>query len=516
MNHTVAVTSATRGAGTSAAAATLATVYADAGADVALVDCDPTEPSAAADLGIAEPDATMQDVLAGRATLREAVQFGPAGVAVLPGARFNSSDSDGIGALVKSVDGFDVVVCDTGDPFTDAAQGVLDAVDGVMVVSPPDDAAQRNAAALHASLRESGRPLLGTALVGVDDDTAGSDWDCELLATIPESDALTAGPSAVPESPSDPGVEAYRTLAKRVYQRLRRGSAVAASDSALWLPSPSNPFLTPDLSGSTSEDAEPISDGDVEGSPAASSADATSFEPESSSSGDESVADADDVGSDDSGSEDRGEADDDAGLTITRRGALAALAATAVGGVSAGVLNSEELPEMEAFGYGGRPVTSNESGTASATNGTTSAGAVPTGRGIRTEPADETGAGGTEGDLSGNETDTEGVGNTTESGRSGNTTAPSDDVSSETAPTLGAGGGSASGTEESTTAGGGGGNTGGTGSGGNTGGGDTGTGGGGTGSGDGGDDDATDDTTQSSDGQFGTVGYGQGGYGGVA
>ena len=62
MNHTVAVTGGTRGTGKTTSVAVLGAVFADAGADVLLVDCDLANPSLAAALGIPEPDATLRDV----------------------------------------------------------------------------------------------------------------------------------------------------------------------------------------------------------------------------------------------------------------------------------------------------------------------------------------------------------------------------------------------------------------------------------------------------------------------
>jgi len=77
-------------------------------------------------------------------------------------------------------------------------------------------------------------------------------------------------------------------------------------------------------------------------------------------------------GEDADSGEDGADGEDESGIKLTRRGALAAITA-AIGGVSAGILNTNETPEIEAFGYGGAPVSSNESATANATNGTTSA-----------------------------------------------------------------------------------------------------------------------------------------------
>ena len=539
MKHTVAVTSGTRTTGKTTSVAVLGAVFADAGADVLLVDCDLANPSLAAAFGISEPDATLRDVFAGRVTLDEAVHTGPAGAAVLPGGRFGVPDPATLRDFVDAIDGFDVVVCDTGDPFSDATAGACDAADGAVVVSTPDDAARRNTAAVHDSLRKHGRPLLGTVLTRTQGDADTPEWECDILATIPESDAVASGAAAVLDSPSDPGAERYRELARGVYRRLRYDHDGTASNDALWLSRPADPFLTPAVAAGGVGDADASSNDEVEGpEPAVGADDASSGAPPVADGGTGSAGSESDSTAGADGSAEEPTEDDDGGFRLTRRGALAALTA-AVGGVSAGILNTRETPDIEAFGYGGRPVTLNES-TTNTTNTTTSVGALPTGGSNRTEPTTETETSDTE---RGNETGTDGAsnstqpvptGNTTESGGVGNTTDPAstgNTTDTNDGPAPGAEptnetGDETSDTDESSTSGDDNdGTTGGSGTGdstggndGSTGGSDTGTGGDGTGSDDGG--DGTDDTSEAppdpGDEQFGIVGYGEGGYGGVA
>jgi len=138
-------------------------------------------------------------------------------------------------------------------------------------------------------------------------------------------------------------------------------------------------------------------------------------------------------GEDADSGEDGADGEDESGIKLTRRGALAAITA-AIGGVSAGILNTNETPEIEAFGYGGAPVSSNESATANATNGTTSAGSLPTTGINQTESTNETGPAGAEADPTGNETETGDAGNTTVSTNNTNTTAANEELAPETEP----------------------------------------------------------------------------------
>jgi len=144
-------------------------------------------------------------VIAGRATRRDAIATGPSGVSVVSGGNSAAPDPEPerLAAFIDGFDAFDVVVCDTGHPFSDATASALDVADGV--VSTPDDAARRNTATLHKSLREGdGAPLLGTVLTRVGDASASEGWDCELLASIPESDAVASGASFALDLPDDP------------------------------------------------------------------------------------------------------------------------------------------------------------------------------------------------------------------------------------------------------------------------------------------------------------------------
>lgn len=508
MNHTVAVTSGTRGTGKTASVVALGSLLSDADADVLLVDCDLADPSLAAALGIPEPDATLRDVFAGRATFDEAVHTGPAGAGVIPGGRFAVPDAATLRDFVDAIDGFDVVVCDTGDPFSDATAGACDAADGAVVVSTPNDAARRNTAAVHESLRKHGRPLLGTVLTRVQGNADTPGWDCDILATIPESDVVASGAAAVLDSPSDPGAERYRELARGVYRRLRDDHDGTASNAALWLPQPADPFLTPTVAAGTSGDTDMPSN-DEPGEPESAAGDDTPSDADAvADGGNGSIGDTNDSTVEADTPAEEPTEDDDSGITLTRRGALAALTA-AVGGVSAGILNTRETLDIEAFGYGGAPVTSTDSGAANATNDTTDAGSISAGGVNRTEQTTELVDGGSDEDPTPNETETGGVDNTTDSGNVTNTTdsenttdsgnvTDTTDSSEELTPTQDSDDGGSTDTDDSSpTNGGGTGNT-------------------GTDDGSGG-DDTTDETSPSepSD-EFGTVGYGQGGYGGVA
>ncbi|TKX47234.1 MinD/ParA family protein [Halorubrum sp. SD690R] len=545
MNQTVAVTSGTRGTAKSTSSVALGRLLANAGHDVLLVDCDFDDPSLADRLDIEDSAVTIQDVFVGDAAISDAIHETSDGVSVVPASASEVPDPALIATYIRALDDFDVVICDTGHPFSDATTGALDAADGVLVVSTPDAAARRNTAILHEALRDrGGPPMVGTVLTRVCEESPPADWDCDLLTSIPDSDALLTGTRALCGS-RDPASVAYRELAAEVHRWLESdaGDDPGPIDRNIWLPPPADSFVTPGASPSAGGDRESnvsaVSDGGDRSSTAASS---------ETTATDDATPSAPDTESSDSTTDHE---DDDEGLVITRRGALTAAAAAAVGGVSAGILSGREAPDFDSFGYGGVPVSSNESSTA-ATNDTTTAGSPPATGFDRSDLTTETEGTGDTGERSENQTDTN-TGNGTETGEDLNRDAGSE-TGEQTDPDADSGGDTTTDTGGGSETG-----TGGTGSGGSDGGtGDSSGGdgsentGGGSESGDGTDDgsesgdgtddgsesgdgtddgsesgDGTDDGSESGDGSgggtappgedepYGTVGYGQGGYGGV-
>jgi MinD-like ATPase involved in chromosome partitioning or flagellar assembly len=530
MNQTVAVTSGTRGTAKSTSSVALGRLLANAGHDTLLVDCDFDDPSLADQLDIEDPAVTIQDVLVGNAAISDAIHETADGVSVVPASASGAPDPALIATYIRTFDDFDVVICDTGHPFSDATTGALDAADGVLVVSTPDAAARRNTAIFHEALRDrGGPPMVGTVLTRVREESAPADWDCDLLTSIPDSDALLTGTRALCGS-RDLAAAAYRELAAEVNPWLESeaGDGPGPIDQDLWLPPPADSFVTPGASpsadGDRESDVSAVSDGG-DRSPTVASSETTAT--------DDATPSAADTESSDSATDDD---DYDGGFALTRRGALTAAAAAAVGGVSAGILSGRETPDFDSFGYGGVPVSSNESTTAAATNDTTTAGS-PTATGFnRSDLTTGTEGTGDSGERPENQTDTT-TGNGTEASEDLNRDTDSE-PGEQTETDADSGGDTTAGTGDSGETG-----TGGTGSGGNDGsdantGGGTGAGTGGTGSG--GSDDGTGDSSGSDgsenidsgsgsgdgtdggtappgeDEPYGTVGYGQGGYGGVA
>lgn len=377
MNYALAVTSGTRKTGKTTSAIALGSVFADAGCNVLLIDFDVGSPSLAEAIGLS-PTTTIRDVFFGESNLRSATYPGPSGVSIVPGEQFKTSDPQIFTAFVENIDDFDIIICDTGHPFSDATRGVCNAADGIIVMSTPRGVPQKNTAAIHQSLRERGLPLLGTVLTRVSADEIGDDWRCELLATIPESDGVVTSLPLTLDSLSESVAIKYNDLTEDIAELLKSRSNTQSSD--LWLSQPPDPFISPnsvslsrDQQKNVSALSEDVTDGTVEAPTATGVA-----------TNQTSIIDS--VGSENS--------DTEGNIALSRRGVLAAITAT-IGGITAGILNQRETIDIESFGYGGTPTSSNHSATEKKVNKTTNITSPPTEDITRT--TDRTGTNSTDG-----------------------------------------------------------------------------------------------------------------------
>ncbi len=141
----IVVTSGKGGVGKTSLSVNLAVASAEMGRRVLLVD---------ADLGLANVDimlgltarATIADVLAGRARMRDAILGGPKGIEVLPGASGVASMANmGPHERMRLVDelkglasGVDLLIVDTGAGIADGVVRLGAIADEVIVVSTPE------------------------------------------------------------------------------------------------------------------------------------------------------------------------------------------------------------------------------------------------------------------------------------------------------------------------------------------------------------------------------------------
>jgi len=158
------MTGAKGGVGKTLLAVNLAIMVAQRGQRTLLVDLDPGCGNVDVHLRIAR-HRSLDDVVAGRCSLEEALVAGPGGLAVLGGRSGSATLTDPAGirsaldAIARFATDFDVVVFDTGAGIGPAVLAVAEHADLVLGTTTPDPSALTDAYALCKQLHLRKRPL---------------------------------------------------------------------------------------------------------------------------------------------------------------------------------------------------------------------------------------------------------------------------------------------------------------------------------------------------------------------
>ncbi|HEV3343710.1 MAG TPA: AAA family ATPase [Pirellulales bacterium] len=175
------VTGSKGGVGTTMLAVNVAVALSRQGRQTLLVDGDLGKADAAALCGTREAH-TIGDVLAGRRRIQEALQPGPAGICVLPGAWATGHVTDCDAAAqerliadLARLDQFDYVVIDAGCGVNQIVQRFWRAADRVLLVATPDSTSVLDA---YAVLKTGGAgregPPVQVVMNQADDANAGA------------------------------------------------------------------------------------------------------------------------------------------------------------------------------------------------------------------------------------------------------------------------------------------------------------------------------------------------------
>jgi flagellar biosynthesis protein FlhG len=180
----IAIAGGKGGVGTTTMAVNLAVSIGMQGHRVVLADVDFDGGDVAAHCDLT-PTASVDDVLAGRRTVHEALNRGPAGVQVLPGAwphaMFSEPATADLERLVWGLQGLgrhvDVVVLDVGAKVSQQTRRFWLAADEIVVVTTPDTVALMDTYATLKLMLSS--PLSGTiaTLMNMADEAAAASAD---------------------------------------------------------------------------------------------------------------------------------------------------------------------------------------------------------------------------------------------------------------------------------------------------------------------------------------------------
>ena len=205
------------GIGKTTTAINLGVVLGQTGQDVVVVDADLAMANVGQRLGI-DHEPTIHQVLAGDATVRDAVVTGPAGLRVITGERALDSfataeptELDGVLDLLAVA--YDVVLVDTGAGVQRNGVVTYRKADGVVLVTTADEVAITDANRTAAVAADADCPTVGAVVTKAESGTAPdavAGLDADVLAVVPAHQ--TGGPVTASEPNSD-AAGTYRTLA---------------------------------------------------------------------------------------------------------------------------------------------------------------------------------------------------------------------------------------------------------------------------------------------------------------
>lgn len=222
-----AIASAKGGVGKTTTTAAIATILADAGADVVAIDADIGMANLAGVVGLTPDGATLHDVLAGTTDPHDAVYDGPAGLRIVPGATaldaYATADPTGLRDVVAAFDDADYVLIDAGAGLSHDSTLPLGIADETLLVSTAERNALNDTEKTRQLTTRLGGVIAGAVITRTtdsDDDTAAlvaERLDADVLGRIPEDDAVRhaadAGEPLSQFAPAAPATAAYRTLA---------------------------------------------------------------------------------------------------------------------------------------------------------------------------------------------------------------------------------------------------------------------------------------------------------------
>jgi len=209
------------GVGKTTTAVNVAAALEASGYDTVVVDADLGMANLGAMLGI-EYDRSLHDVLAGNATVSEAMTDAQGGVTTIPGEQsleaFAEADPAKLRKVIKTLrTAYDVVLVDTGAGLSHETTVPLGLADGILLVTTPDDVAVSDTVkTAELSGRVDGE-IIGGLVCRVTRHTDVEDIDDTFafptLGVIPTDLDATEDEPLVLNSPESEAADAYELLA---------------------------------------------------------------------------------------------------------------------------------------------------------------------------------------------------------------------------------------------------------------------------------------------------------------
>lgn len=209
------------GVGKTTTATNIAAVLEERGHETVVVDADIGMANLGEMLGL-EYDVSIHEVLAGTATVSEALTNAPGGVTAVPGEQslnaFAEADPAKLRTVLKTLrNAYDVVLVDTGAGLSHETTVPLGLADGVVLVTTPDDVAVSDTVKTGDLAARVDGAVVGVLVTFVTQDTdvpaIAEQFDPPLLGVIPMDTDAAGDEPLVRTSPDSDATDAYRRLA---------------------------------------------------------------------------------------------------------------------------------------------------------------------------------------------------------------------------------------------------------------------------------------------------------------
>jgi septum site-determining protein MinD len=228
------------GVGKTTTAVNVSTALQQRGHDVVVVDADLGMANLGELVGAADGPSVHQ-VLAGEATVEEALVDVDEGLTVLPGEQsldaFAGADPAGLTGVIERLrERHDVVIVDTGSGVSHEMAVPLGLADGVVLVTTPAEVAVTDAGKTADLVERLGGTVLGVVALRATGDTdlagIGSRLGAPVLGAVPDDPAVGAEPAVV-EAPERDVSAAYGALAEQLSQVFFDGVDPADAETVL-------------------------------------------------------------------------------------------------------------------------------------------------------------------------------------------------------------------------------------------------------------------------------------------
>lgn len=258
-NHVYTIAGAKGGVGKTTSSINLGTLLAEAGYSTVVVEMDLAMANLVDFLDIdidTDEDPTFHDVLAGEASVTDAMYETDVGLSIVPSGttieEYAATDLDRLPDIVKTLRWHhDVVLLDTPAGLSKETIRPLQLADDVLLISTPRVASIRNVSNTKELAERVDAPVRGLILTksgtgsSPGPDEISAFLDIELLGHVPEDEAVPhaqdSGTPVVQNAPSSDAAVAYRQISRQLVDREKAstdpiGTATTVSDDTLPTP----------------------------------------------------------------------------------------------------------------------------------------------------------------------------------------------------------------------------------------------------------------------------------------